>query len=155
MHSSIIKSADQKFCSACGNVLHNSAVQCIKCGAMQNNTALTGILNFNVQKAADQKFCLACGIVIHNTATSCPRCGASQGNKVSNLVGSGSRSRTSAALLALFLGGLGAHKFYLGKTTLGIVYLVFCWTFIPCILAFFEGVIYLTMTDEKFSAKYD
>ena len=33
-----------------------------------------------------------------------------------------------AILLALFLGGLGAHRFYMGQTGLGILYLVFFWT---------------------------
>jgi hypothetical protein len=38
----------------------------------------------------------------------------------------------------LFLGGLGAHKFYMGETGLGILYLVFFWTGIPSIVAFIE-----------------
>ncbi|HTX79076.1 MAG TPA: TM2 domain-containing protein [Longilinea sp.] len=46
---------------------------------------------------------------------------------------------TSAVLLALFLGDFGAHKFYLGQTGWGITYLVFCWTLIPSIIAFFEA----------------
>jgi hypothetical protein len=37
---------------------------------------------------------------------------------------------------------------------LGILYLVFVWTFIPAIVALVEGIIYLTKTDEEFSAKY-
>ena len=41
-------------------------------------------------------------------------------------------------LLALFLGGLGAHRFYLGQTGLGILYVVFVWTFIPAIAALIE-----------------
>jgi TM2 domain-containing membrane protein YozV len=41
-------------------------------------------------------------------------------------------------ILALFLGGLGVHKFYAGKTGKGIVYLIFCWTYIPAIIALFE-----------------
>ena len=45
---------------------------------------------------------------------------------------------TTAVLLALFLGGLGAHKFYLGQAGLGVLYLLFCWTFIPAIVALFE-----------------
>lgn len=41
-------------------------------------------------------------------------------------------------LLALFLGGFGIHKFYLRQNTAGIFYLIFCWTGIPAIIAFFE-----------------
>lgn len=44
-------------------------------------------------------------------------------------------------LLALFLGGLGAHKFYSGKTLMGILYLLFSWTFIPSVLGFIEAII--------------
>lgn len=32
------------------------------------------------------------------------------------------KSKTAAALLAFFLGGLGVHNFYLGKTTLGLIH---------------------------------
>ena len=41
-------------------------------------------------------------------------------------------------LLALFLGTFGAHHFYLRKTGLGILYIVFCWTGIPTIISFVE-----------------
>ncbi len=64
------------------------------------------------------------------------------------------KSRIAAALFAIFLGGLGIHKFYLGRVGWGIVYLLFCWTFIPAIVGFIEGIIYLTMSDEEFIAKY-
>jgi len=57
-------------------------------------------------------------------------------------------------LLAFFLGGIGAHKFYLGRVGQGILYLLFCWTFIPAIIAFVEFIIYLCMSDESFTAKY-
>ncbi len=59
-----------------------------------------------------------------------------------------------AALLALLLGGFGAHKFYLGQGGLGVIYLLLCWTFIPAIVALVEGIIYLTMSDAEFSRKY-
>jgi TM2 domain-containing membrane protein YozV len=49
------------------------------------------------------------------------------------------KSPTTAVLLALFLGGLGSHKFYLGKTVAGILYLLFCWTTIPAWIALFEA----------------
>lgn len=64
------------------------------------------------------------------------------------------RNRVVAAIFALLLGGLGIHKFYLGKVGWGIVYILFCWTMIPSIVAFIEGIIYLTMSDEEFAAKY-
>jgi TM2 domain-containing membrane protein YozV len=41
-------------------------------------------------------------------------------------------------LLALFLGTFGAHHFYLHKNSLGILYIVFCWTGIPTIVSFVE-----------------
>lgn len=64
------------------------------------------------------------------------------------------KSKTAAGLLAIFLGGLGIHKFYLGKPGLGILYLIFCWTWIPEIVGIIEGIIYLTMSDENFYYKY-
>lgn len=41
-------------------------------------------------------------------------------------------------LLALFLGGLGAHDFYVGKTGKGLIKLAFCWTGIPAFVAIFN-----------------
>lgn len=60
----------------------------------------------------------------------------------------------TAALLAFFLGGFGGHKFYLGQVGLGILYLVFCWTFIPGVVALIEGIVYLSSSDADFAAKY-
>ena len=59
-----------------------------------------------------------------------------------------------AALFAIFLGGLGIHKFYLGQVAWGILYLVFCWTFIPAIVGLIEGILFLTMTEDEFGQKY-
>ena len=41
-------------------------------------------------------------------------------------------------LLAVFLGGLGIHHFYLRRDGLGVLYLVFFWTGIPALLGFIE-----------------
>jgi TM2 domain-containing membrane protein YozV len=49
------------------------------------------------------------------------------------------KNPATAVILALLLGSIGIHKFYLGQTGWGIVYLVLCWTFIPAIIAFFEA----------------
>jgi TM2 domain-containing membrane protein YozV len=65
------------------------------------------------------------------------------------------RNRTTAALLAFFLGGIGGHKFYLGRSVQGLLYLVFCWTFIPAVIAFIEAIILLTMSDADFNVKYN
>lgn len=46
-------------------------------------------------------------------------------------------------LLAFFLGFIGIHKFYSGKTSAGILYLLFCWTFIPAFIAFIEFLVAL------------
>jgi TM2 domain-containing membrane protein YozV len=48
------------------------------------------------------------------------------------------RDEIVGVLLALFLGGFGIHHFYLRRTGLGILYLVFSWTPIPWILGFIE-----------------
>ena len=93
-------------------------------------------------------FCRGCGKELHDSATSCPHCGAKQKNTTSD------KSRITAALLALFLGGFGIHKFYLGQTFQGVLYLFFFWTAIPAIIALIEGIIYLCQSDESFANKY-
>lgn len=65
-----------------------------------------------------------------------------------------SKSKTTAGILGIFLGGFGAHKFYLGKTGMGILYLLFCWTYIPGIIGLIEGIIYLTKSDADFAREY-
>lgn len=65
-----------------------------------------------------------------------------------------SKSKTTAGILAILLGGFGIHKFYLGRIVLGIIYLLLCWTYIPSLIGLIEGVIYLTSSEEKFYFKY-
>lgn len=64
------------------------------------------------------------------------------------------KNRTTAAILALFLGGIGMHKFYLGQWVWGLVYLLFCWTFIPAFFGLIEAVVLFSMSDAKFQQKY-
>jgi TM2 domain-containing membrane protein YozV len=64
------------------------------------------------------------------------------------------KSKIAAGVLGILLGGLGIHKFYLGRVGLGILYILFCWTGIPSIIGLIEGIIYLTMDDMAFREKY-
>ena len=63
------------------------------------------------------------------------------------------KSRVTAAVLAIFLGGIGIHKFYLGTWGLGILYVLFFWTGIPTILGLVEGIRYLILSDDDFRRK--
>ena len=79
------------------------------------------------------------------------------------------KSKFVAAILALLLGMLGAHRFYLGQLMWGFVYLV---AFIISVVLIMYGIgifgliglsiivlidffILLTMKDETFNAKYN
>ena len=64
------------------------------------------------------------------------------------------KNKTTAALLAFFLGGLGIHHFYLNSGK-GIWYLLFFWTLIPALIAFIESIIFLTMDQQEFDRRYN
>ncbi len=65
------------------------------------------------------------------------------------------KSKVAAGLLGIFLGGFGVHKFYLGRWGWGIIYLLLCWTYVPAIIGFIEGIVYLVSSDENFARKHD
>jgi TM2 domain-containing membrane protein YozV len=65
------------------------------------------------------------------------------------------KDKTTAILLSIFLGGIGAHHFYLGDSKKGILYLVFCWTMVPGILAIVDLVKFIKMSDEEFNLQYN
>ena len=64
------------------------------------------------------------------------------------------KNKMVAGLLGIFLGGIGIHKFYLGKVGMGILYICFCWTGIPAFVGFIEGIVYLCSNDENFQLKH-
>jgi len=102
--------------------------------------------------------CRECGKQISDQAAACPSCGApilgrSQSQPVPVVVAA-PKSRSAAVLLAMLLGGLGLHKFYLNSPGWGVIYLFFCWTFIPAIIGFLEGLGYLFMSEQAFQQKY-
>ncbi len=65
------------------------------------------------------------------------------------------KNKTTAGLLAIFIGGIGVHKFYLGKPISGVLYILFCWAGVPAIIGLIEGIILLSMSEEKFNALYN
>jgi TM2 domain-containing membrane protein YozV len=65
------------------------------------------------------------------------------------------KSKSTAAILAFFLGGIGVHRFYLNQIGLGFLYLIFCWTLIPSIIAFVDFIIFLAMGEGSFNKKYN
>jgi len=94
------------------------------------------------------KFCANCGKKIDAKAEICPECG------VRVAIVENNRNKIVAGILAILLGGIGIHKFYLGKNGQGILYLLFCWTFIPAVIGFIEGIMYLVMSDGEFERRY-
>ena len=112
---------------------------------MENNVAAEN----NVAQQERMKFCKHCGTKILEAAVICPNCGcqveemkhAEQPSIVINnantntntntnmnmnagMFGMRARNKWVAFLLCLFLGYLGAHKFYEGKAGMGIVYIL-------------------------------
>lgn len=114
--------APTKFCKHCGQKIAEVAVICPHCG---------GQVEIIKQEAPAAQP----NIVINNTNTNT--------NQNKNYVAAGAvmgkpKNKWVAFLLCLFLGGIGAHKFYEGKIGMGILYLLTCgffgigW-FIDCI----------------------
>lgn len=95
------------------------------------------------QPGQETKFCKHCGKPIAKAAVVCPLCGCqveeikgeagtpqitiTNTNTNSNMMGmmpGRMRNKWTAFFLCLFLGFIGAHKFYEGKTGTGILYLL-------------------------------
>lgn len=65
------------------------------------------------------------------------------------------KDKNIAAILALFLGGMGVHKFYLGRLGAGFLYLIFSWTFIPAMLGLIDFFILALMENDEFNRRYN
>ncbi len=102
--------------------------------------------------------CGECGNQVSDKAAACPKCGAPIAEKAvrkqQSIDVTATKSRSLAILLALFLGGLGIHKFYVNQPGWGFLYFIFCWTFIPAILGLLEAIAWLSYSEEFFQKQY-
>lgn len=103
-------------------------------------------------------FCKNCGQEIEENVKFCPYCGSNLSTVVNDNLQQcdnkkeksgfnenvSPKSRTVAALLAFFLGGLGIHRFYVGKIGTGILQiLVTCCFGLGCVWALIDFIIIL------------
>ena len=65
------------------------------------------------------------------------------------------KSKRLTTLLALFLGGFGIHRFYLGQPGRGIIYFLLSFIVIGFILGFIDFLIFLFMDQETFERNYN
>ncbi|MDM1062829.1 TM2 domain-containing protein [Empedobacter falsenii] len=67
-----------------------------------------------------------------------------------------SEKKLIAGILAIVLGTLGVHKFYLGYTKEGVIQLII--GLVTCgaggLIGLIEGIMYLTKSDEEFDKTY-
>ena len=65
------------------------------------------------------------------------------------------KDKNTAAILALFMGTIGVHKFYLGRIGAGIIYLIFSFTFIPTLLGLIDFFVLALMDQDEFNRRYN
>ena len=88
------------FCKNCGNAMDPNAAICVKCGCATGTGA---------------NFCPNCGQPTAPGAFACTNCGFGLATAAA-APAVGAKSKLTAGLLGIFLGGFGVHNFYLGYT---------------------------------------
>ena len=63
-------------------------------------------------------------------------------------------NKVALLLITFFLGGFGAHKFYLRRYLQGVIYLLFFWTGIPALVALVEFIIYALKSEADLQQQY-
>lgn len=126
-------------CKECGQQISDSASVCPHCGA----------------PVVRDVFCPSCGTKVPENVKFCPNCGG-QIYPVSETAKAGKKDKLVAGLLAIVLGGLGIHYFYLGKTTAGVLTIVI--SLVSCgiwpVVMLIQGILMLIMSEEDFDSKY-
>ena len=112
------------YCKNCGNPMDVNAAVCIKCGCA---------------KGTGMSYCHNCGNPTVPGAAVCTNCGVAL-----NVVTADSKSKMTAGLLGIFLGGLGIHNFYLGYTGKAIAQIVLSFCFgAGALWGLIEGILIL------------
>lgn len=62
------------------------------------------------------------------------------------------KSKSAATILAIFLGWLGIHRFYVGQKLYGIIYL---FSFGLCGIFLIDAILWLLGSQENFDKKYN
>ena len=122
------------YCRNCGAEIDPNAAMCVKCG---------------FAKGTGDKFCENCGKETAVGASVCTNCGFAINNKA-NIDPATQKSKLTAGLLGIFLGGLGIHNFYLGFTGKAIAQIVLSMCFgVGAIWGLIEGIMILTGSIDK------
>ena len=64
------------------------------------------------------------------------------------------KDKMVAGILAILLGGIGVHHFYLGNTTRGIIYIALAFVGVSPILGLIDGIMFLTKPEDVFQRNY-
>ena len=92
--------------------------------------------------------CPECNEEVSEQAMACPQCGFPLSPFMRR------KNRSIAILLAIFLGSIGIHRFYLNQPGMGVLYILFSWTFIPAFVSLIEAILFLFTDEETFQLKY-
>ncbi len=136
-------------CPFCETEITPTAKKCRHCGEWVSRDCLTCGTPIR-DKWAARGFCADCGGMEATGYALQPISGA----PLATAYDWPAKSRSVSVGLALVLGGIGAHKFYLDKPGKGILYMMFCWTGVPSIIGIFEAVKYIRMDDEEFCRRF-
>ena len=70
------------------------------------------------------KYCAQCGAQLVDEAVVCPKCGCAVAPVKTVDPNASPKSRLITLLLCIFVGGLGIHRFYVGKIGTGVLWLL-------------------------------
>lgn len=121
-------------CRHCSESLNTDALACMHCGVMRGR----GV-----------EFCWNCAARTGPGAAMCVSCGGDLRLPGPGLITlpmtEGRKSKMTAAILGILVGGFGIHRFYLGYTAIGIIQIIvtICTFGIGAIWGFVEGILIL------------